>query len=107
MVAVMNPKTLLHYVEIVIKKDIKGVNLIMIQPNLRLSAISTIISWRILTMSLAKRCDKCGNIYVFRIRDKTTILDWDGETVFVRGEFKDLCPMCMEKLMKWFESEDD
>jgi DNA (cytosine-5)-methyltransferase 3A len=34
-------------------------------------------------------------------------LDWDGETVFVRGEFKDLCPMCMEKLMKWFESEDD
>ena len=58
-------------------------------------------------MSLAKRCDKCGNIYVFRIRNKTTILDWDGETVFVRGEFKDLCPMCMEKLMKWFESEDD
>ena len=55
-------------------------------------------------MSLAKRCDKCGNIYVFRIRDKTTILDWDGETVFVRGEFKDLCPMCMEKLTKWFES---
>lgn len=45
-------------------------------------------------MALAKRCDKCGNIYVFRIRDK-------------RGEFKDLCPMCMEKLMKWFESEDD
>ena len=45
--------------------------------------------------------------YVFRIRDKTTILDWVGETVFVRGEFKDLCPMCMEKLMKWFESEDD
>lgn len=36
-----------------------------------------------------------------------TVLDWDGETVFVRGEFKDLCPMCMEKLMKWFESEDD
>lgn len=38
---------------------------------------------------------------------EATILDWDGETVFVRGEFKDLCPMCMEKLMKWFESEDD
>lgn len=75
--------------------------------NVRSSAISMIIIWRILTMSLAKRCDKCGNIYVFRIRDKTTILDWDGETVFVRGEFKDLCPVCVEKLMKWFESEDD
>lgn len=47
-------------------------------------------------MSLAKICDKCGNIYVFRIRDKTTILDWDGETVFVRANSK-ICVRCAWK----------
>ena len=34
----------------------------MIQPNLRLSAISTIISWRVLTMADADRCVCCGEI---------------------------------------------
>ena len=34
----------------------------MIQPNLRLSAISTIISWRVLPMADADRCVCCGEI---------------------------------------------
>ena len=64
-------------------------------------------------MTLARKCDRCGALYIPETRniDNETFnsivpLDRNFNGTYFMRNFYDLCPDCLDSFLKWFNAED-
>lgn len=60
-------------------------------------------------MSTALKCDRCHNYFDYDPSAKFNFIAFGHKDIIVGKNFpvKDICPICMEQFMKWFENPDN
>lgn len=57
-------------------------------------------------MSLAKKCDRCGNFYDENINIMIAF-NWDKKDHYYANKSLDLCPSCKDSFEKWLNKKGD